>query len=403
MIIYKPELTSKDNEIIISVRVEFKNTKIAVPSRLWFKFPTSYRDYITDRTDGFVVGLLPVAMILGESIEVEGTMSQRLAHGIQEYQQVLKVWWPEQFNTIDLKYKSFEEKNHIIQKQGTGCSFSGGVDSFYSLWRHLPENEPIPKYRITHCLLINGFDKDVDLDYTGNFNRVMQVYESMAQELGINLVVSCNNLQKFRLAVIDERDLYHSFGSAISASILVLGNLFSRFYLAGSHTYEYDRLIPEGSHPVLDHLLSTESLEIIHDGANASRAQKTAVIASWPVTYYRLRVCFNKTIFNTKTEIIENCCRCEKCIRTMTSLYLLKALPDYKTFPVPLNFRSISRAGFISKGFRLFCKENIRLATKTKNRRMALLLYYASLKGFLIENTVRPVYQKFKAILYRQH
>lgn len=246
MIIYKPQVTQEGKEICVSARVEFENPGIQTPNTLWFRFPQSYQDYITDHADGFVVGLLPSAMRLGENMEVEGDMSPRLAHGIQEYQQVQKAWWPEQSKIIDMHYSNLDERIKTGKKHATGCAFSGGVDSFYSLWKHMPGNETIPEYRITHCLLINGFDKDVDLDNTGYFQRIKRFYEPMINELSFSLLVSCTNLQKFRLATIGLLDLHHSFGAAITASALVLGNLFARFYLPGSHTYEYDRLIPEG-------------------------------------------------------------------------------------------------------------------------------------------------------------
>jgi len=395
MIIHKPQVTKTEKEIIVSAKIESTNFLIEAPDTLWFKFPLSYQDYITDRADGFVVGLLPTAMKLGENIEVEGDMSPRLAHGIEEYQQVQKVWWPRQFKKIDIIYKSVKKDADTGKKGATGCSFSGGVDSFYTLWKHLPENETIPDYRITHCLLINGFDKDVDLENTGLFDRTKQVYEPMFHELGLNLLISCTNLQEFRLAAIESRDLHCSFGSAITASVLVLGNLLSRFYLPGSHTYEYDRLIPEGAHAVLDHLLSTENLEIIHDGAEASRVEKTTTISNWPATYSKLRVCFNKTKFNNQTGVIENCCRCEKCIRTMISLDLLKALSKYETFPITLQLKNICKTRFINKGFRLFCKENLRMAKKKKRHRMTLVLFYSIIQGLVLEKIIRPIYRKF--------
>ena len=56
-----------------------------------------------------------------------------------------------------------------------------------------------------------------------------------------------------------------------------------------SHTY--NDLVPWGSDPRVDHLLSSETLQVVHDGAAATRIAKTEAIARWPATYGRLRVC----------------------------------------------------------------------------------------------------------------
>jgi len=38
-------------------------------------------------------------------------------------------------------------------------------------------NESNPRYRISHALIINGFDRDSDLDDTGSFKRIREAYD----------------------------------------------------------------------------------------------------------------------------------------------------------------------------------------------------------------------------------
>jgi hypothetical protein len=375
MLISQPEVVEKNGEVSVSARINMGAARYEPPEIMWFRFPLNYRNYITSHVDGFLVGLLPSAMALGENIIVEGVISPRLAYGIREYQRVLSAWWPKQYKIIDIEYLNLQEHRRSSSLNAVGSSFSGGVDSFYTLWKHLPGKEELAQYRITHCLMINGFDKDVDPQETGIFRRLHQYYEPMMNRLGISLLTSRTNLQQFRLASIDHNDLHQSFGAAITASVLVLGNLFSRYYIPASHAYSYETLVPMGAHPVLDHLLSTERLQIMHDGAEASRTDKIATIAQWPETYPRLRVCLETAKFQEPTGQLENCCRCLKCLNTMISLDLLNMLPAYSTFPQALMRHRIWTAKLTI--FRYH--EHLALATRQKriDRMIDLYCYFA--------------------------
>jgi hypothetical protein len=74
-------------------------------------------------------------------------------------------------------------------------------------------------------------------------------------------------------------------------------------------------------------LFADEAIEVVHDGCEASRAEKTKLIANDPMVLQHLRVCWEKT------EGTYNCGVCEKCLRTMTPLYGLGKLSAASTFP----------------------------------------------------------------------
>ena len=65
MIVHEPEIIEKGGEIKVSSRIEIEPSGGRFPATLWFRFPADYRDYVTDRSDGFAVALLPLAMELG--------------------------------------------------------------------------------------------------------------------------------------------------------------------------------------------------------------------------------------------------------------------------------------------------------------------------------------------------
>lgn len=381
MIIHKPRMTEGGGEICVEAGVEIGTTDVDTPETLWFRFPRRYRDWVTDRADGFIVGLLPSAMSLGENVVVEGAVSPRLAFGLRQYQEVQNTWWPKRFRRVDVAYENLEATAERGPGNGVGSTFSGGIDSFYTLSKHMPAREAFADHRLTHCLIINGFDFDVDLENSGRFQRTFETFEPMLRNLGIEFLWSRTNLQQFRLAAMKKAPLAKSLEAPITASVLILGGLYSRFYLPSAVSYRYDSMVPGGGHPVVVNLLSTETTQVICDGADASRAEKAAVLSQWPETYSRLRVCPRPPVFNAQSGLIENCCRCEKCLRTMIALDMVDALPKYDTFPMPLRRRDVWRIKQVGVAAISFYKDNLSLARKVGRRDRVLDLKWARLRS----------------------
>jgi len=151
----------------------------------------------------------------------------------------------------------------------------------------------------------------------------------MLSNLNIPLISIASNFREFN----DRKVPWHevTFGPAVISTALILDKNISKFLVA-SHSIP---ISPCGSHPLTDHLLSTENLEVIHHGMTSSRLYKTKILSNWPVTYDYLRVCWEKT------NGLLNCCECEKCLRTMIPLELTGTLSKYSTFPKLLKIENI--------------------------------------------------------------
>jgi hypothetical protein len=376
MIIGEPTITDADKEVCVSADVRFETPGLDVPDTVWFRFPSEYRPYLIDRSDAFVAGLLLAAMYLGEDIEVEGRVSPRLAHGVRQYQLMNCQWWPQRFSRVDVRYADVTRGTADRAGHVTGGAFSGGVDSFYSVWQHMPEHETVPALRLTHCLMVNGFNFDMHLEDTHDFQRLVETYEPMLRGLGIELLVARNNTQLF-LEAASEKAAAHleTRETVVIASVLMLGKLLSRFYIPGGGAYRLAG--PHGWHPVGLPMLSSDDTEILFDGGEATRVEKTLVLAGWEETYSRLRVCWRPTVFNEETGLIENCCRCPKCIRTIATLDLAGALSKYKTFPLPLERRHIRATSQVSPGEKYFYFDLLELAQKAGRSDMIYDLRYA--------------------------
>ena len=367
----------------MSAKIELETTGFDVPDSAWLAYPKEYEDYVTDRADGFFAGLMPTAMTLGENVVVKGSVSPRLAWGIREYQELLQHWWRDKgwFSIVDIDYEDLCEPTAV--GDAVGCTVSGGVDSFYSLWKHRRGNESIPGYEITHGLMINGFDFDTDLDNTGSFRRTAEAFRPVIEGMGARMLTLRSNIGSFRSNALYHPSRLVTFEAPITACVLTLAGLFAKFYVPGSTSYDPEALQAHGPDPASFPLLSTERIQIIADGFDADRAEKTAAISQWEDSYSTLRVCWRKVVIDEETGLIRNCCRCEKCVRTMLALDIVGALPKYKTFPLPLIRRDVWRLKCDNDASRIFLEDNVNLAKGAGRSDRVFDLWIAAMFGRL--------------------
>ena len=136
--------------------------------------------------------------------------------------------------------------------------------------------------------------------------RVGSRLRDAADQLGLPLLEVATDLQALGLAAGVGWGDYH--GAALATVAMLLAPAFERFLVPATHTYGH--LEGLGSHPLLDPLWSTEAVELVHDGADATRAQKLTRLADVPAARAHLRVCWRNT------DGAYNCGTCEKCVRT---------------------------------------------------------------------------------------
>jgi len=322
MIVHEPLYTEREGLIEVSARFELSVPIPFMPESLWYRFPMRYQEYLNTRLDAFAPTALLVAMFAGEDIEFKGRLSPRLAYHLQEYMEIFHSWDSKLYKKVGITYGQLEAPVQSDDKKMVCSAFSGGVDSFYTLWAHLPQNQPIAQAQVSHGLFLHGYD--LRLDDLSNFDSASKVYAGLFQDQGLELIHASTNAYQFSEFRINWT-MFH--GAPLIGAALLLGDQMQRFYISSSMS-SYFGLFPQGSHPLVDHLLSTESTEIVHFGASLGRYEKLKALVSWPATFNKIRVCSNKL----KMHGVENCSACHKCYRTMAFLNLLDALPNYRNF-----------------------------------------------------------------------
>jgi hypothetical protein len=201
---------------------------------------------------------------------------------------------------------------HDAPREATALCFSGGLDSFYTLLRGPHRAE----------VLVTGIGYDVKLPDARRIAKVKDSVRAVAAEMGIREVFVTTNLREhdvFR-AVGWER----SHGGALAALGHLLSEQVGRLEISSSYPRVYDH--PWGSRWDIDPYFSSAVLTIDHIGAELRWAQKLCAIAHEDLVRRHLRVCWQ----NLNDDL--NCCRCEKCVRTMLMLTLCGQLERYPQF-----------------------------------------------------------------------
>jgi len=368
MILHTPVLTRESNEIWISARIELETQLPNFPAEVWYRFPEKFEAMLEPRTDAFAATALLIAMYTGEDLEIRGSFSQKLAYSLNEYRNIFHSMLPELYEMIEIKFKQLDTTPPEKRGYAVATAFSGGVDSFYTLWSHLPENQPITPLCVPHGLFVRGLD--MRLDDIENHQRLVEVYSKIFDDLALNFISASTNvyqLSEFRINWI------YFFGPPLIGAALLLSPFLQRFYIPAGMTYS--DLIPHGSSPLIDHLLSTENIDIVHHGSSTSRFDKLKVLTNWPITYHHLRVCAERN----RVKGIQNCSTCHKCYRTIASLELLNSLPAYQNFSGRLSVGAYIRWGFLTHLYPHQANDLSQRALKSGRISMAFMIQIAIL------------------------
>lgn len=360
MIVHEPTLTREAGEICIAARFEVQKPLPYMPKELWYRFPAEYEPRLSARADGFAATALFVAMYAGEDLTVRGPISPKLAYGLGEFRNIFHAWLPNIYRMVEIRFDQLAEPPRINGKSAVAAAFSGGIDSFYTLQAQLPANQPIPDARLTHGLFVHGLD--LRLDDRANYRATASHYAGLFEGLGIELMVGSTNAYQFSEFRVNWRYFY---GPPLVGAALLMSPFLRRFYIPSGLTYR--GLRPNGNTPLTDHLLSTETLDIVHHGASTERFDKVAALTDWPATYHNIRVCSDKR----RMQVVQNCSACDKCYRTIASLILLNASSKYNNFASKLTLGSYLKWGTVYLNLR-YVRDLRRRALKSGRVGMAL-------------------------------
>ena len=151
MIIRSAELLEKENESIIQAIIEHPGSQY----QLWYSVDSKYGKYLTlEKLDGFLIGVLPLAMKMGEDIIVCGSISEKLYSNLKELMDIYHLAVPA-FSPVNIIPDSLCDGKGFSSYQKIGTAFTGGIDSFFTVYQYYFKENIQPEEKITHLLFGN--------------------------------------------------------------------------------------------------------------------------------------------------------------------------------------------------------------------------------------------------------
>lgn len=342
--------------------------------RLWVDVPRRLENAVSFSGNPWVVAMLPIAAGRGEDISLSIPVDALLLENLRGVISIWRSWYPEIHEVaISCPLASFEKP----AATKTAAFYSGGIDSYFSIARRMPNNAyglPIVG-NVDDLLTVWGFD--VRFDNEPDFRPLADILDSGAHELGLRHVVLRTNLRTAE-RITPFADMWRrlSHGAGLAFVGLILEREYREVVIGSSHTYGH--LFPWGSDPMLDPLYSTSALAIVHDGSSVTRVEKTDLVGRFPPAYKALHVCL--------AHGTSNCSHCEKCYRTMMTLDLLghreatRPAFDWTRYDVSLIRRFFVR----TSADRLFRNEIVAAASARGRSDIVKSFRYASWRSALI-------------------
>ena len=220
--------------------------------------------------------------------------------------------------------------------QGTGAIafFSGGVDAFNTLVKHATEKPT----------LVTLWGADVKLSDSEGWEKVETHIKGTAKAFGIEYVSVKTEFRSFikesPLSVAVEKSgdgwwhgFQHGIGIICHAAPIAYAMGKSVVYFASSFTAKDKGKVTCASDPTIDNFVRFCGAKVVHDGYEFDRQAKIHNIVEYAKhnnVEIPLRVCWESSGGS-------NCCKCEKCWRTILGVYAEGVNPqdygfDYDSF-----------------------------------------------------------------------
>lgn len=274
----------------------------------------------------FILNVLPVVWVSGKDYTIDtldATLLQALPVIKQEFIRLfpmlswngtLHVRRPVD-NTLTLPPPSADASSAEY-----GTLFSGGIDSVYTVLKHIHHPQRLITVWGNDITLANEEGWRLTRARSIEFGDIFSLKNSFVKS---NLRDFLNRSQLNSLSPDIPTwwgGIQHGMGFVGIAAPLLSYHRCQGLLIASSHTSVYQR--GWGSHPAIENNIRWEHLAVVHHGYDASRQEKVRFIVDFReqrrLPALPLRVCYAKP----KKRKGDNCMYCEKCLRSQLSLLM---------------------------------------------------------------------------------
>ncbi len=211
-------------------------------------------------------------------------------------------------------------KNNIKDTSKTACFFTGGIDSYST---YISNKNKKPDF-------ITVWGADIDYENVEGFKNVKKYINKVAKSEKANNIfihasirrfIDNSELEKAYFNIINDNwwnSMQHGIGIISLSAPLSYVNGYNTIYFASTYTEEERKMkkIICASVPEIDENLKIANVSVIHDGYDFTRMQKVINICNYKKKEKR-NIIFH-VCYRSKEGV--NCCKCEKCYRTICEL-----------------------------------------------------------------------------------
>lgn len=285
------------------------------PRELWFEFAPEYESWaVPERSDAFVLMLLEYALWSGRDLVCEAPVTDRLLCQLNDILMPQMAAFAKEFGPAHVIADPAAEIPPIANGVGTGLSC--GVDSFYTVYRHLNSGYA----QLTHLFFNNVGALTKDPSRAEEiFEQKRARFAGVAAELGLPLVAVNTNMLEVLWGCPDGVTQPGTFKNA--ACLFALKRGFVAYWMSSgweAGEFRYDFEDNDTFLPMSTQALTLRDFLMLPDGLETPRIERVRAISAKDVVRRHLSVCAG-----------ENCGRCAKCTRTQFELYALGVLDDF--------------------------------------------------------------------------
>lgn len=276
----------------------------------------------------FITTMIPIIWISGDTYSIE-CMDYDLFYALEEIKKVFKLFFPTVSWSGKLIPKKIKKNCSSKQDPRLGILFSGGLDAIASSFAHFDQDQLLitlcgSDIKVYERRLWDSIKKQT-IDFAQTYNKSYSFIRSnFAQIPNGKILKKLSGLPQWWALT---SQALHYIG--LTAPLLFHYGI-KQLVIGSSHTA--DLPMPYGSHPLIDNALSFAGISVFHDLGDLDRPHKIKLVCKkckkYSVPYPKLRVCWG----NDKAG--GNCCKCEKCLRTINELLVLGKKPQKFGFDI---------------------------------------------------------------------
>lgn len=331
----KSEVFGEAIRLIADVTMNNPNTNKLEKKECYFEFEKVYEKFIcNERSDAFVMGLLTTAMENNMDIEFEKPISEKLYYQLSTYYIPMISKYNSNYPMHNIKLIGPLDKTTIKNENAVATGCSGGVDSFYTIAKHI-SNEVPNTNKLTHIIYSSSGTSDVnDKRIKDEYKRNMPTILNIAKDCNLKSIFCFNNLYKFYKTPFRGFTMFYT--TTFCSVAFALQKLISIYYASSGGPIKNFALDINKTHghdsSAFDvftlSCINTENLTFYSTGTEFSRIEKEQYIADFLPSQKNLIVCSCMPYLKNPETKYKNCSHCPKCLRTMVQFYALNKL-DY--------------------------------------------------------------------------